>query len=259
MVTEAKEGSNPALDHLRSLSLTEFRRRYSSDKVDLDGFEPKNVFATSNEFRYPEMIEEITVRGGIHLAVAGGLDPALGQVAKANPDLTILCDINPFAVPMIDTRLRLLEQAENGREYWEMFKELLDTDPRLVSNIAAIAGDGTASTGWSSRQHFSAVRSAWQKGAIKLIHTDIATDGIQTGMEIARDTGVPIRLINLSNIFDWRENRSKLSGFKTALRTGIADGTIDPGSQIVAASIHNNMRHQVWTTSDFADPRRSLV
>lgn len=260
MTTEAKEGLNPAIDSLRSLSLTAFRRRYSADNPDLPTFGMHDVYATSTEAVSTKKFAELPVRGGIHLSVAGGLDTPLTQVATVKPELSILCDVNSFAMPMIQTRLQLLNQAADGRQYWELFRWALAQDPRLTPSLERDSFfKDYLGGGWSSFEHFAAVKQAWKKGAIKVVHSDIATDGILTGMQIAKKTGVPIRLINLSNIFDSPINRGKIRSFKSVLGAGLRNGEIDPESRVVATSIHDYLEHKIWLTKDFADPRRSLI
>lgn len=261
MLTDAKDGLNPALESLRSLSLTGFRGRYSGDNPRLEDFDINNVYRTSTEAISAARFESLPIRGGLHLSVAGGLDTPLAQVATVQPDLSILCDVNMFAMRMIDTRLRLLAKARDGRSYWELFRWALAEDPLLTPSLEEpnycftdYLGDG-----WSSFERFPAVKKAWEKGAIKVIHSDILTDGIQTGMQIAKETGLPIRLINLSNILDHSVNRVRLGGFQLDLREGLRNGTIDPESQVVTASTRDNLSHKIWHAKEFADPRKSLI
>jgi len=243
---------NQPLEQLKGLRFSEFLGRYSSQGLSPDQILGV-VYHVTTEPTYVGNLHELSVKGGIHLAVAGGLDPALAQIARTEPDLTVLCDINLLATHVVHQRLRLLESAETGKEYWEMFASLLQEDPRIKFNSLdlPVTGGDVQLGGWSSDQYYPAVRLAWKKGSVKFIHSDISSDGLITGMNISRDLSIPIRLIHLSNIFDYPANWPNRKIFKQVLAEGLRSGVIDPNAQIVMASIYNGMDIEVLSVEQY--------
>lgn len=240
------ETPNPALERLRGMSFPGFLGQYSTkDSISpLFGF--GSVYTVTTEPTYPTKLTELTVRGGIHVAVAGGLDPALAQVGRTVPDLTLLCDVNLHAIHLIHQRLMLLDEAKNGIEYWKLLSKLIEEDPRLSSNLPTVVNDRDYKVGgWSSEQYFDVVKMLWQKGRVKLIRSDITSDGIETALQIAEDVGIPIKLIYLSNIFDDPSNRLNLTKFRSILDRAIAEGLVDTDAQMVTTSIYEGLETKV--------------
>ena len=240
------ETANPSLERLKGLSFADFLGRYSSKAYTSPILGFGSVFTVTTEPTYPEKLNEITVRGGIHVAVAGGLDPALAQIGHAVPDFTILCDVNMHAIHLLNQRLILLDQAESGREYWSLLSRLIKNDPRLSFNLPTVVSDRDYKVGgWSSEQYFDIVKNSWQQGKIKHIRADITSDGIETALKVAQDTGIPIKLIYLSNIFDEPSNRLHLTAFRSVLDRAISEGLLDPSAQMVTTSIYEGMETKV--------------
>lgn len=77
-------------------------------------------FFTTNEYDYPNSLDQIKVSGGIHIGIMGGLDPVFGQISVAKPDLSLIFDINePAMQTALEGRIETLLQSENGIEYWK--------------------------------------------------------------------------------------------------------------------------------------------
>lgn len=211
-----------------------FLKRYSSRGHIPRHFSDKVGFFTTNEYDYPESLNKIRVRGGLHLAVMGGIDPVLGQIAVAKPDLTIMTDINGESLKNTTKgRVDSILESSNGAEYWEHVRHYFNSvirnlDPRRWD--FPIDQDSTRH-GWSSPEHFLTVKQALSKGKIKWIEGDITNQGIDIAYKISAETGVPIRLIYVSNIFDYYENDIKT--FIRKLQEGVEKGFIDGKAQII--------------------------
>ena len=115
---------NLSIQELQDLSLRDFRSRFSSPTTPPHHFADSIGYFTTNEIDYPNSLDEIKARGGLHLAIMGGLDPVFGQIAVAHPDLTIITDINDAAIDTaIDGRVLPLENSQIGEEYWGKVKD----------------------------------------------------------------------------------------------------------------------------------------
>lgn len=241
-----------SIDAVLQTPYREFFSRYSD--LEVDGFPtfstPSDVMFGTNEIGYPSSLPHIGVSGGIHLAVAGGLDPAFGQIGVAHPELTIMCDVNPFMVKVMDIKLALLGEASSGAEYWDLLpKRLGDSGFPITSNLRYGIFEPRIKDGWSTK-YYEAVQSAWNEGRIKFFLADMVSHGISTGFEIARETGLPITLIYVSNIFDARIFNSQ-SRFKNRLAEGIEEGVIAEDAQIVdARALHTD----VFQVTKYAEP-----
>lgn len=240
MTTENNEGFDPRLDSLRNIPFQDFFRLYSDLDAQLQGFnDPNRAFMRSTETNTTDFIKGLRVQGGIHLAVAGGLDQALLQNALAKPDLSILCDVNVFALPIVYERLALLEKADGALDYYQKLNDRLKDNPSLDYGVGSVPYV-TDNSFWSYGEHYKAVQRSWRRGSLKYIHADITTRGLSVGFKIARETGVPIRLIYVSNIFDYPSNWKGFRNFTDAVQQGIDERLVDPDAQFIAATIIND-------------------
>lgn len=240
---------------LQSLSLRDFRHNFSTPTNPSDHFSGKSqAHFTTNEYDYPEGLSKLRTRGGLHLAVMGGLDPVLGQLAVTNPELSIVTDINDSAIDWtIDGRLDPLLNSSNAQEYWQKVREFhRDVIRKALPNRFDIPTDQDASSGgWSSEKYFNDVKKALAAGRIKVIKANIMTDGLNIGLAIAKATGIPLRLIYLSNILDYTENIDMLPSFKEKLRKGIAEGLVDKNSQVIYVGGENGLNTIVVDINEF--------
>jgi hypothetical protein len=222
------------IEAFQNLPSEDFVKNFSSKTPLPKDFSDKVGHFTTNEYDYPDSLEEIKVRGGIHLAVMGGLDPVLGQVAVTNPDLTIIMDINRHSMESsIEGRIKPILETDNGTDYWN---KVGDYFVKVVRKIDPTrwdfpVGQDATRGGWSSPEYFAKVKQALLKGKIKWVSGDISTDGIGIALQIAKQTGTPIRLIYVSNIFDYSINNRQ--SFIERLSKGIEEGIIDKNAQII--------------------------
>lgn len=255
MSAESTIGLNPRLDSLRRLPIDAFSLRYSLPEPTLE-LTMADVYASTTEVAYADSLPALTVRGGIHLAVAGGLDPALGQIAVVNPDISILCDVNPFVSDMVAERLKILDVVENGKNYWKKFRSVHRQSPSLSQSMGIEKPEQDLVKGWSSDDHFVNVKHSWQNGKIKLITGSILTQGLQVALDIAEETETPISLLYLSNIMDWFQNFTKLRKLQEILSESVSLGLMSPDAQIVYSTIFDNMKNRVVSVAEFVDLKR---
>lgn len=240
---------------LQNLSLRDFRQQFSTPTNPADYFSGlSQAHFTTNEYDYPEELSKLRTRGGLHLAVMGGLDPVLGQLAVTNPELSIITDINDSAIDWtVDGRLNPLSNSLNAQEYWQKVRKFhRDVIRKALPNRFDIPTDQDASLGgWSSEKYFNDVKKALAAGKIKVIKANIMTEGLNNGLAIAKATGIPLRLIYLSNILDYKENADMLPSFKEGLRKGIAEGLVDKNSQVIYVDGKNGLNTLVVDINSF--------
>ncbi len=226
------------IEAFQSLSSQDFMAKYSSSTPTPKAFFDEVGHFTTNEYDYPDLLKEIKVRRGIHLAVMGGLDPVLGQVAVANPDLTIITDVNKKAMNIsVDGRIKPILESEDGNDYW---RRVGDYFVKVIRKIDKTrwdfpVGQDASMGGWSNPEYFDKVKQALLDGKIKWASGDMTTEGIDLGFQIARETGVSIRLLYVSNIFDYSINSRQK--FIEKLSKGIEEGLIDKNAQIIDAGL----------------------
>lgn len=229
----SETGATPGIEAYTGLSIEEFRQRFSRN-VPVSGFfsDPVGYF-TTNEPDYPQSMEKIKARGGLHLAVMGGIDPVLGQIAVARPELTVMVDVNTRAVDeVLEGRLKPLEDSESGDDYWDTVStyykdEIAKKHPERLELFNYYHGPGT----WSDKAHFANVRDAFKRGKIKIMSGDIITNGLNVVREIAQNSNVPVRLVYVSNIFEYPENSQR--AFQIRLQEGMTEGWIDKEGQLI--------------------------
>ncbi len=251
-MTDSSEPLSPSpISEYQTITIQDFRNRFSRPSPSVHFSNPVGFF-TTNELDYPSSLDEISVRGGIHLAVMGGVDPVLGQIAVAKPDITIIADLNDQAVTTsIEGRILPLTTSQNFHEYWKQVMNYFETvirrkDPKRWD--FPIDQDSMRG-GWSSKDKFQIVRNALAAGKIKFVSADINTTGLELAKDIATKTGLPIRLIYLSNIFDYSSNDEK--SFKERLRQGTETGLIDRNAQIVDSRGTTGLETHVLSISDY--------
>lgn len=246
--------SQTRIEQFQEMPQGEFDKKYSVKTNPPQHFSDPTGHFTTNEYDYPKSLPEIKVRGGIHLAVMGGVDPVLGQIAVANPDLTVMTDINSGSVKTTtEGRLTPISESNNGAEYWERvknyFKDVIrKADPKrwdFPSDQDVLLG------GWSSSGNFAKVKEAFERGKIKLVSGDLTTDGIDLALNLAKETGIPVRLIYVSNIFDYNENKNRKAEFIQKLSKGIEDGTIDKDAQVIDTGLGEGISTQVLDISTY--------
>ena len=116
------------LTTLLATNFKDFLQQWSSNGA-VRGFEFNHgLFPFSTETEYAEALPSLTTKGGIHLAVAGGLDPVLGQIGQTQPDITVLCEVNTLAEHFTHRRLAMLDRVEEGRHYWQLIGKEFDKD-----------------------------------------------------------------------------------------------------------------------------------
>lgn len=214
-------------------------------------------FFTTNEYDYPASLNRIKVRGGLHVAIMGGIDPVLGQIAVANPDLTIMIDINPHSMQITtEGRIKPISDAQNAVEYWSRVKDFFrNTIKKINPNRWDIPTEqDSLNGGWSSVEHFSQVKEAVAKGKVKWATGDFTTDGIELALTLAKETNIPIRLIYVSNIFDYDENKKAI--FAARLAEGFQNGLIDPNAQVIDTSSKNELKTQVYDIAIYIQSTR---
>lgn len=201
--------SKTPIEFYQHMDVDEFQQRFSGKIIPPNHFSDRIGFFTTNEYDYPDSLPKIKVRGGIHLAVMGGVDPVLGQISVMNPDLTIMTDINQSSIDVTTKgRIWTIKDSVNASKYWERVLEFFKSTVRKIDPKRwdfPLDQDSTRH-GWSSPQHFSTVKQAVESGKVKWIAGDVMEDGLTLGLQISQATGVPIRLIYVSNIFDYFEN-----------------------------------------------------
>ncbi len=231
------------LSVLQKMSLGAFRQRFSLNVTPpkhFSGYE--HTHFVTNEYDYPTKLNEITTKGGLHLAVMGGLDPVFGQVAVAKPDLTLAMDVNDQAIDWtIDGRVLPLDSTTDGNNYWDKVNDFhRDVIIKTVPNRYDFPSNQDMRLGgWSSDQYFNVVQQAWQEGKIKLVAADIMDAGLDLGMTLSREIGIPIRLVYLSNILDYGSVSRKLPSFKEKLRKGTASKVVDQNGQVIIFQASN--------------------
>lgn len=232
----------------------DFASKYSSKTPLPRDFSDEIGHFTTNEYDYPNLLKEIRVRGGIHLAVIGGVDPVLGQLAISNPDLTIMMDINRNAMTtFINGRIKPILETANGDDYWLMvsdyfMKVIRRKDP---TNWALPTGQDVKMGGWSSPEYFSKVKNALLKGKIKWTSGDITSDGIELAFQVSKKTGKKIKLIYVSNIFSYSINNRQ--AFVEKLMSGVQNGYIDKDAQIIDSGLgKEGIETKVFDLSTYA-------
>lgn len=241
------------IEQIQKMPNSEFMAKFSGKTPPPDHFSDRIGFFTTNEYDYPNSLENITVRGGIHLAVMGGVDPVLGQIAVVNPELTIMCDINTDSlITTTDGRIAPIVKSKDGIDYWNKVKDFFrDVVKKIDPKRQDFPSDSDVSNhGWSSPENFQKVKEAVINGKLKYIAGDITTDGIRVALDIARETKIPIRLIYVSNIFDYQENSRK--EFVNRLNHGIQEGVVDPNVQIIDTSLGNGINTQILNIFSYA-------
>ncbi len=222
------------IEAFQALSPQSFMAKYCSDTPSPKDFSDEVGHFTTNEYDYPDSLKEIRARGGIHLAVMGGIDPVLGQIAVTNPDLTIMMDINRKSInTSIEGRINPILEAENGNDYWQKVGDYFVKVIRKIDRTRwdFPVGQDASRGGWSSPEYFDKVKQALSNGKIKWASRDILTDGIDLGFQVARETRAPIKLIYVSNIFDYSINNRQ--SFIGKLSKGIEEELIDKSAQVV--------------------------
>lgn len=240
---------------LQNMSLGDFRQRFSTAVQVPEHFSGyKMTHFTTNEYDYSSKLNEITTRGGLHLAVMGGLDPVLGQVAIARPDLSIVMDINDQAINWItDGRLLPLNTSSEGNQYWDQVANFHST---VIAEMFPDRYDFPTTQdmrlgGWSAEKHFDEVKKAWQDGKVKIVRADIMGGGLELGINIARETGIPIRLIYLSNILDYKDVSKKLPLFKKRLKEEIEHKNVDPNAQVIIVGDEKGINTHILSIAEF--------
>ena len=235
------------VDAIQHMPDTVFTEKYSAKVPPPRHFSDKVGYFITNEYDYPDSLKNVKVRGGIHLAIMGGVDPVLGQVAIANPDLTVMMDINPSSLDLTTQgRISPIRESTNAFQYW---RKVSDCFRRVVRKIDPKRCDfpidqDSMRGGWSSPEHFPVVKEAVEKGKVKWAAGNFTTDGIELALQLARDTETPVRLVYVSNIFDYPENSK--TEFAQRLAKGIEDGTIDPDAQVIDTSSREGLKTQVF-------------
>lgn len=230
-------GTHSGIEAYQKTSLEDFRKKFSSQTIAPEHFNSPIGFFTTNECDYPLSLNEIKVRGGLHLAVMGGLDPVLGQIATADPDLAIIMDINNRAIDTtIEGRISTLETSESGEEYWNKVKEYHTNVIRKVEPKHYFPDNEEINEyrdRWSNETNYPQAKKALKDGRIKFVSGDITKDGLDLARKIAKETDIPLRLIYLSDIFDYASNN--VLSFKKRLMQGMNEGWIDKEGQIIEA------------------------
>jgi hypothetical protein len=255
--TETRNG----IEVYQSMPLDIFRKRFSKDFSAPSPFSDPVGYFTTNEHDYVESMKKIHVRRGIHLAVMGGVDPVLGQLAVACPDLTVMMDINGQAIDTaVEGRIKPIPGSNTEEDYWDkvtsyitalMIRRTGTSDfPRRYSR-----GPGT----WSDAQYLPVVQAALKKGKIKFATGDVMSHGLDVIKEIATESGIPLRLLYISNIFEYALHMQ--DGFKTRLQEGVTQGWIDETTQVLEnVFTGRNTTTEVMGIKDFiAKPSRKRI
>lgn len=237
--------------------IDDFRRRYSSKVVTPWYYLDDDIgHFTTNEYDYPTLLSDIKIRGGLHLAVMGGLDPVLGQAAISDPNLTIVMDINNRAIDtIINGRILPLNNSKSGEEYWNnvrnYHRDFIRTKDRTRWDIPTGQDMTLYGGGWSSEKYFAKTKDALAKGKIKFTLGDITQDGLLLAKKLAEETGIPLRLIYVSNIFNYSTNNQEL--FNQRLKQGISEGWIDINAQVIdAGKDRKGIVTKVFGVEDYA-------
>lgn len=251
----AKEGNPTTSSTLDSLLATPFHTFFQKHSLgaEIEGFEGfGGLFSFSTETEYVEALARLTTKGGIQIAVAGGLDPVLGQIGQACPDLTLLCDVNVFATSFIHRRLAMLERAGDGQQYWQLTAQEFNNDRQYLGIGLPVPIDRDYQAGgWSAPKHYQAVKAAWQRGAIKLVNADITDGGIKVGLKVARETQVPIKLIHVSNVFDYPDNWDRFDRLRHRVNQGLTEGLVSRDTQVVSATIVRDLATEVQSVQEY--------
>lgn len=109
------------IKELVSMSVPDFRSRYSIPFSVPDFDRPENVWWTSTDMyaalEIADRLSQTGERGGIFMGISGGVDSTLTLLAAAKPDLAILIDTNPHALNYLQYRLQLTTKNLQPTEY----------------------------------------------------------------------------------------------------------------------------------------------
>ena len=105
--------------------------------------------------------------------------------------------------------------------------------------------------GWSSPEYYPIVRAAWKRGAIKLVDADITIGGISFGLQVARAIRIPIKLIHLSNIFDYKGNWDSFDNLRRRVNEGLTEHLISADAQVVTATIVRDLETEVYPIREY--------
>lgn len=244
--------SHTPIDAIQQMSPGTFASKYSAETPPPSHFSDKVGYFITNEYDYPQSLKEIKVRGGMHLAIMGGVDPVLGQVAVASPDLTIMTDINSGSLQTTtEGRVTPIMEAQNAQEYWSKVGDFFRGTVRMIDpkRWDFPTDQDSGNGGWSSPEHFPAVKEAVGKGKVKWAAGDFTKDGIELALKLAKETDTPIRLVYVSNIFDYSENNK--AEFAKRLARGIEDGVIDSNAQVIDTSSRDGLQTHVFDIATF--------
>lgn len=240
----------PTVDAIQHMSGKAFTEKYSAEVPPPSHFADKIGYFITNEYDYPNSLKNIKVRGGIHLAIMGGVDPVLGQIAVAHPDLTVIMDINPSSLEhTTQGRISPIKESDDANQYWGKVGNYFNSTVRKIDprRCDFPIDQDSMNGGWSSSEHFPAVKEAVVQGKIKWASGDFTKDGIELALQLAKDTETPVRLVYVSNIFDYPENSR--AEFTQRLARGIADGTVDSDAQVI--DTRDGLKTQVLDVSDY--------
>jgi hypothetical protein len=197
------------LDELVQIPFSTFRSTYSKP-VNMEDYHvykevqaseglDKPIYPVTNELDFASFSKKVNYpQGGIHLGIAGGLQPFLYQSLQGNPDISIACDISAQQIDLLEDTLSMIKMY--GREdFIELFvQKYADHNvnrPEKVRNI------------WNlfNSNDFTNIREKIEEGKYKAIEGDFVKTALPLTFDISKRTKVPIKIIYLSSIRDMAE------------------------------------------------------
>ncbi len=252
MIDGQEQPSKTRIEAIQHMSNEAFARKYSTETTPPSHFSDKIGYFITNENDYPWSLKDIKVRGGIHLAVMGGVDPVLGQIAAASPDLTIMIDINQSSLQVTtEGRIKPIAESQNSTEYWRKVGDYFNNTVKKINpNRWDFPIDqDSMNGGWSSPEHFPKVKDAVARGRVKWAAGDLTKDGIELALKLANETESQVRLVYVSNIFDYSKHNKE--EFAKRLAKGIEEGTLDPHAQIIHTASIEGLKTEIYDVADY--------
>ncbi|MEZ4384575.1 MAG: hypothetical protein R3A79_24820 [Nannocystaceae bacterium] len=212
---------------LRPLTEDERARFFAGDG---DTLAPTEIhYVKSNEIRHDVWFPYIAELGGAYVGV--GSDQNYTLIATAKSDLVFLMDIDRRVVDLhaiygiliaasedaetlfnrwdsanAEASLALIEAALEGadederRRMIRSFKGSRETVYRNLRHVLSRTRDGAPTSWLSNPEMYDHIRKLWLAGRVRTLGGNFVGDaGLQTVGKVARDLGIPVRVLYMSN------------------------------------------------------------
>ncbi|MFT4309853.1 MAG: hypothetical protein ACMXYL_05195 [Candidatus Woesearchaeota archaeon] len=200
---------NKGLDNILSMDYDMFRSLYSKPEdmkthslfYMAEELEPQDrpIYPVTNELDYAQFCKNNPMpQGGIHVGIAGGLQPFLYQGIRGNTELSIACDISGRQIELLEDTLSMIGNNTGRKgfitEYAEKYNTAHDSKAKIM-NIWGLLSD----------YDYKKLRRRVSEGRYKGMEGNMLTSGLPLALDISRDTRVKVNIIYLSSIRDMAE------------------------------------------------------